>query len=78
MLSFIHNKRHELKLQLEIFFHMLGNIWAVGKWALLHIAGKKKMVQPLRAIWQYLSKNAQTFDPAIQLLGTYLQLCTIM
>ena len=78
MLSFIHNKRHVLKLQLEIFFHLLDNIWAMGKWASYTVPVRKNGTISMTAIWQHLSKSAQTFDPAIQLLGIYLHLCTIM
>lgn len=48
LLSFTHNKRHELKLKLETIFHLFDNMWAVGKWAFSHIAGETKMVQSLR------------------------------
>lgn len=43
MLTFTPNKIHELKLQLEIFLHLFDNMWAMGKWALSHIAGESKM-----------------------------------
>lgn len=66
--SFPHNKRHKLTLQLETIFPLFDNTWAVRKWAVSYTAGESKSgIISVTAMWQYPSKNAQTFDPAIQL-----------
>lgn len=72
MLTFTPNKRHELKLQLEIFLHLFDNMWTMGKWALSHIAGENKMGRiSMRASGNIYQRMHKPLTPQFNFLGIY-------
>lgn len=77
LLSFTHNKRHELKLKLETIFHLFDNVGCREMGILTHCWWEENGTIST-TIWQHPSKNAQTSDPEIQLPSTppYRYTCT--